>query len=228
MNRPSRLKLSSRDKRALLVGATLGVILLLIFGWILPTMDRIRRLDRAVASEAQRVQDVRRLHQALGELAEREARAQEQLKRRSSEAFSVASAIEGMARESKIMEQVQYLKPEQAKVSDQYREASVSLKAAELSPEQLVDFIYRVESSDRILRVRNLQIRTNPKEAGKLDVTLTIFTLLPATAPMKPSEAEPASTPQEAPPAPAGGAGEAPSEPPPPAEGPREPAPSSS
>jgi Tfp pilus assembly protein PilO len=191
MSRLPVIRLTARDRRALGAGIAAGLILLVLFAWILPTLERMRRLDRAVASERQRLQEVRRLHAALGELGEREARIQERLKRRASEAFSVAAVIEAMARESRIMEQVQYLKPEQAKVSDQYREASVSLKAVELSAEQLVDFLYRVESSDRILRVRNLQIRNHPKEAGKLDVTLTIFTLLPASAPLKPTDLEP-------------------------------------
>ncbi len=186
---PPTLRLSKRDRRTLLVGGILGGVLLLTFVWVLPSMERIRTLDRALAAERGRLQQVRQLHRAILELKGQEREVQEQLERRLSEAFSVASVVEGMARESGIMEQVQYLKPEMAKASDKYREASVSLKAAEISPEQLVDFLYRVESSERLLRVRNLQIRTSPKEAGRLDVTLTIFTLLPATAPAKAPEA---------------------------------------
>jgi len=184
------LRLSKRDKRTLLLGGILVGALLLTFGWILPSLERIRILDRALAAERERLQQVRQLHRAILELKEQEREAQEQLTRRLSEAFSVASVVEGMARESGIMEQVQYLKPEMAKVSEKYREASVSLKAGEISPEQLVDFLYRVESSERLLRIRNLQIRTSPKEAGRLDVTLTIFTLMPSTAPAKTPEPE--------------------------------------
>lgn len=189
MMRLSNLRLSKRDKRTVLVGGILAGVLLLVFIWVLPSMEKIRTLDRALAAERGRLQQVRQLHRAILELKGQEKEVQEQLERRLSEAFSVASVVEGMARESGIMEQVQYLKPEMAKVSDKYRESSVSLKAGEISPEQLVDFLYRVESSERLLRIRNLQIRTSPKEAGRLDVTLTIFTLLPASAPAKASEA---------------------------------------
>jgi type II secretory pathway component PulM len=184
------LRLSKRDKRTLLLGGILVGALLLTFGWILPSLERIRILDRALAAERERLQQVRQLHRAILELKEQEREAQEQLTRRLSETFSVASVVEGMARESGIMEQVQYLKPEMAKVSEKYREASVSLKAGEITPEQLVDFLYRVESSERLLRIRNLQIRTSPKETGRLDVTLTIFTLMPSTAPAKTPEPE--------------------------------------
>lgn len=190
--RLSTLRLSKRDKRTLLVGGILAGVLILAFVWVLPSMERIRTLDRALAAERGRLQQVRQLHRAILELKGQEREVQGQLERRLSEAFSVASVVEGMARGSGIMEQVQYLKPEMAKVSDKYREASVSLKAAETSPEQLVEFLYRVESSEHLLRIRNLQIRTSPKEAGRLDVTLTIFTMLPATAPAKaPDEARP-------------------------------------
>ncbi len=181
--------LSKRDKRTLMIGGILAGVLLLTFVLVLPSLERIRALDRALAAERGRLQQVRELHRAILELRDQEKEVQEKLERRLSEAFSIASVVEGMARESGIMEQVQYLKPEMAKASEKYREASVSLKAGEISPEQLVDFLYRVESSERLLRIRNLQIRTSPKEAGRLDVTLTIFTLLPAAAPAKASEA---------------------------------------
>lgn len=192
-------RLSRRDRRALILGLAVLTVAGVVFGWLSPTLDRIRRLDRAIASETQRLEQVRVLHQAVLELNEREAKVQEQIRRRTAEAFSVASVVEAIARESSVMEQVQYLKPEQARVSDQFREASVSLKMVEITPAQLIDFLYRVESSERILRVRNLQIRVNPKEAGKLDLTLTVFTLLPAGAGTKPLETEATEAAQEPP-----------------------------
>jgi type II secretory pathway component PulM len=187
MNSPLE-KLSQRDKRALVAGLSLLGVAMLIFLWLLPSLEKIRRLDRAIAMEAKRLEQVRELHKAVTELSDREAKLQEQIKRRSTESFSVASVVESLARDAGVMEQVQYLKPEQGKLSDQFREALVSLKIGDITPTQLVDFLYRLESSERILRVRNLQLRPSPKESTKLDATLTIFTLLPATGPAKPTQ----------------------------------------
>jgi type II secretory pathway component PulM len=176
------IKLSSRDKRALVVGILILGIVLLFFGWISPRLERIKRLDRAIASETRRLEQVRGLSQAVSELNEREARIQEQMRKRTMDVTSVASAVESLAKETSVMEQVQYLKPEQAKVSEQFREASVALKMVEVTLPKLVEFLYRVESSERVLRVKNLQVRLNPKDNSKLDVSLVIFTLVPAGA----------------------------------------------
>jgi len=176
------IKLSSRDKRALVVGILILGIVLLFFGWISPRLERIKRLDRAIASETRRLEQVRGLFQAVSELNEREARIQEQMRKRIMDVTSVASAVESLAKETSVMEQVQYLKPEQAKVSEQFREASVALKMVEVTLPKLVEFLYRVESSERVLRVKNLQVRLNPKDNSKLDVSLVIFTLVPAGA----------------------------------------------
>jgi|YNPNPStandDraft_1061719.scaffolds.fasta_scaffold24652_3 type II secretory pathway component PulM len=176
------IKLSSRDKRALVVGILILGIVLLFFGWISPRLERIKRLDRAIASETRRLEQVRGLFQAVSELNEREARIQEQMRKRTMDVTSVASAVESLAKETSVMEQVQYLKPEQAKVSEQFREASVALKMVEVTLPKLVEFLYRVESSERVLRVKNLQVRLNPKDNSKLDVSLVIFTLVPAGA----------------------------------------------
>ena len=176
------IKLSSRDKRALVVGILILGIVLLFFGWISPRLERIKRLDRAIASETRRLEQVRGLFQAVSELNEREARIQEQMRKRTMDVTSVASAVESLAKETSVMEQVQYLKPEQAKVSEQFREASVALKMVEVTLPKLVEFLYRVESSERVLRVKNLQVRLNPKDNSKLDVSLVILTLVPAGA----------------------------------------------
>ncbi len=185
------IKLSRRDKRALVAGLLFLGIVLLFFGWISPRLERIKRLDRAIASETRRLEQVRGLFQAVIELHEREARIQEQMRKRTMDATSVASAVESLAKETSVMEQVQYLKPEQAKVSEQFREASVALKIVEVTLPKLVEFLYRVESSERVLRVKNLQVRLNPKDNSKLDVSLVIFTLVPAWAqPAKPEESK--------------------------------------
>ena len=176
------IKLSTRDKRALVVGILILGIVLLFFGWISPRLERIKRLDRAIASETRRLEQVRGLFQAVSELNEREARIQEQMRKRTMDVTSVASAVESLAKETSVMEQVQYLKPEQAKVSEQFREASVALKMVEVTLPKLVEFLYRVESSERVLRVKNLQVRLNPKDNSKLDVSLVILTLVPAGA----------------------------------------------
>jgi len=185
------IKLSSRDRRALVIGILVLAIVLLFFGWISPRLERIKRLDRAIASETRRLEQVRGLFQAVSELNEREARIREQMRKRTMDATSVASAVESLAKETSVMEQVQYLKPEQAKVSEQFREASVALKIVEVTLPKLVEFLYRVESSERVLRVKNLQVRLNPKDNSKLDVSLVVFTLVPAGAqPAKPEESK--------------------------------------
>jgi type II secretory pathway component PulM len=176
----SRIKLSNRERRIIIVGGIAAAILFLIFGWVNPTLQRIERLDRAIAQERRELQEVRQLYSAFEALGSREAQAQEELENRTLESFSIASVIEGMARESKIQDRVQYLKPDQTPFSDAYQEVSVSLKVTEIQPDQMVDFLYRIESSNDLLRVRSLQIRSNPKEKGTLDITLTVFTLLPA------------------------------------------------
>jgi hypothetical protein len=174
------VKLSEREKRIVILGGVAVAALFLIFGWISPTLEKIKNLDRGIVQQRRELQEVRQLYSDFQALGSREAKAQEELEKRTLESFSIASVIEGMARESKIEDRIQYLKPDQSQYSDQFQEVSVSLKVTEIQPEQMVDFLYRIESSNDLLRIRSLQIRSNPKEAGKLDVTLMVFTLLPA------------------------------------------------
>jgi hypothetical protein len=163
----------------LILGAVLLVAALVAAAWISPTLREIGRLNRAIERQQERYRELLRLHEEFLSVGRREALARKRLRDRLLEGFSIPSVIEGMARESGIQEQVQYLKPGQAPHSDLYREVSVSLKVSGISPQQLVDFLYRIESSERLLRIRSLQIRSASKEPGRLDITLTVFTLVP-------------------------------------------------
>jgi type II secretory pathway component PulM len=172
--------MTARDKRILLIGGAVIIAIIILFAWVLPTLEEIHRLDRAIVKERKTLNEVRKFHRIFLQMGEREALVQEKLRKRAQESFSIASVIEEIARESQLMEQVQYIKPDQGEVTGEYREASVSLKATQIDLDVLVDFIHRVESSDRILRIQSLQIRAVPKVPGKVDLTLTVSTLLPA------------------------------------------------
>lgn len=173
------LKLSPRDKRILIIGGIIIFTLTILFTVVLPNLEEIHRLDRAIAKEQKTLSEVRRSYEAFQEMGERQSLVQEKLRQRASETFSIQSVIQGMARESKLMEQLQYIKPDQGEMSGEFREASVSLKASQITLDVLVDFLHRIESSDMVLRIRSLQIRSLPNAPGRVDVTLTVSTLLP-------------------------------------------------
>lgn len=180
MRWPFRMQTGSGgDRKVLILGAVILAAALMAVAWVSPTLREIGRLNRAIQRQEERYRLLLRLHEEFVSVGRREALARKRLESRLQAGFSIASVIEGMASDSGIQEHVQYLKPGQAPHSDQYREVSVSLKVSGISPQQMVDFLYRIESSDLLLRIRSLQIRSASKEPEALDITLTIFTLVP-------------------------------------------------
>ena len=176
----TNIRLSNREKKTVVIGGIGLLILLIVFGWLLPNLDKINQLDRMIVAEQDRLNKIKKLYGDFQALNQRADTVKELIESRGSGDFSIASVVENMARQTEILERIQYLKPAYAPVSDVYREASVALKATLVPPEQLVDFLYQIEASDLLLNIRSLQIRIHSKEEGKLDATMTVFTLLPA------------------------------------------------
>jgi uncharacterized membrane protein YhiD involved in acid resistance len=172
-------RLSRRQKRTVLIGSCVAFLLVIIFAWVLPVLEEMDNLDRAIKRESKRLMEVRKLASTLMEINQKEVAVRKLIHQRKSRDFSLASVIETMARQSGVMDQIQAFKPRRSEFSESYEELSVSLKATQLNPSQLVDFFYLIESSEHLLRIRSLQIRTTPKGTGGLDVTMTIFTLVP-------------------------------------------------
>ena len=176
----TNIRLSNREKRTVIIGGIGILVLGIVFGWLLPSFDKIKQLDRMIVAEQDRLNKIKRLYGEFEAMNQRAEAVKKLIESRESGDFSIASVVENMARQTEILDRIQYLKPAFAPVSDVYREASVSLKATVVTPEQLVNFLYQIESSDLLLNVRSLQIRIHSQEEGKLDATMTVFTLLPA------------------------------------------------
>ena len=69
------------------------------------------------------------------------------------------------------------MNPQSRVVAEMYREESVDLKLINLSLEQIVDLMYRIEKGTHPVRLTKLNIKKRPRDVYKFDVTATVSLL---------------------------------------------------
>jgi len=69
------------------------------------------------------------------------------------------------------------MNPQSRIIGEMYREESVDLKLINLSLEQIVDLMYRIEKGAHPLRITKLSIKKRPRDVYKFDITATVSLL---------------------------------------------------
>jgi general secretion pathway protein M len=163
---------SRRDRTALIVGGIVVLAAVSVFGLVLPYRGAMDRLDSRIATRQKQVREVQALQQEYRGLQRQLAQAQKRLA--SSGGFSLFSFIESQAAQVATKENLVYMRPQQSAAREGYQEESVEIKLEKLRLDQLVRFLYGIESAEAYLQVKNLRVRTRFDDRSLLDATMTI------------------------------------------------------
>ncbi len=97
---------------------------------------------------------------------------------------NVLSRLETMANQAQIKDKITSMDPKNAPPNDLYREYVIEVRLANVNLKQLVDYLYRIESSGQLLKIKRLRIKVRSDNAKYLDVNFRVssFEPLPAGA----------------------------------------------
>lgn len=169
MNLP---ELTPRERIVLIAGAAVLLVLLLVFGVLLPYRAALARLDARIAARETQLQEMRGLRQEYLLLQQQVTAAESRLEK--TQGFSLFSFVEAAAARVAGKENLVYMRPQTAPGQAGFREETVELKLERLRLDQLIRFLYAVESADAYLQVKNLRVRTRFDNKSQLDAVMTI------------------------------------------------------
>ena len=168
------MNLSQREQRVLLGAGVLFVLMLLYLG-VDSVLDGYQKLEDKIVTKRGEVEKLSRLRtqymEAHRQLEDIKAKL-DQMER----GFSVLSFIEDLANKENIREKIGSVKPKKIPLNDTYDENIVELNIDNVSLQELVDFIYQVENSGQLLKVKRLRIKTRYDNRDLLNVTLQVTT----------------------------------------------------
>lgn len=169
-----KINLSQREQRVL-IAAGAFIVLMILYLSVDSVLQKYDNLEGKIAKKRGEVEKISHLRdqyvQAHKQLADIKAKLDQM-----EQGFSVLSFIEDLAKKQSIREHIGSMKPKKVPLNDSYDENIVELKLENVSLSELVDFIYKIEKSGHLLKVKRLRIKTRYDNRDLLNVTMQVTT----------------------------------------------------
>lgn len=169
-----KMNLSQREQRVL-IGLGAFLVVMLLYLAVDSVVQGYDRLEDKIAGTKNEIEKISRLRQqymeAHEELVDIKAKLDQMEK-----GFSVLSFIEDLANKENIREKIGSVKPKKIPLNESYDENIVELRMDDVTLSKLVDFIYKIENSGHLLKVKRLRIKTRFDNRDLLNVTLQVTT----------------------------------------------------
>ncbi|MFP4475292.1 MAG: type II secretion system protein GspM [Desulfatibacillaceae bacterium] len=170
-------KLGKSEKRLVALAVMVICAIVLVEFVITPVLERRKRLENSVARAQNDLADIQILAQDYARVMARSSQAANRLDRRPA-GFSLFSFLDTLAGQAGVKSHLAYMNPSASPVPESpFRRSQVDLKLQRISMEQLMQYLYRIESSDNEVFVRRMKITRTGKDEPYVDAVIQVVTL---------------------------------------------------
>jgi len=166
------LKMTKRERNAVfLAGGVIGVFLVLQLV-VFPFMENNDLQSRRLAAKTKELKEIQQLKAEYETVRQQANRARNSITQRQS-GFTLFSFLDRLAGETGLKDNIAYMKPSTSGLDDSpFKLSIVETKLQSVTIEQLTDYLYRIETSPNMVRLKRLSITRKGKELAYLDAVL--------------------------------------------------------
>jgi general secretion pathway protein M len=154
-----------------------GAALLIQFA-VVPYFEARQKVRSAIVANEKALQELSVLGAEYGVLRQRSEEIKRLIERRPP-GFALFSYLEKRAGEAAVKTNIRSMNPLKSSPAGIYEETAVEMKLDKLTMKQLVDFLYRVESPEEMVRIRRASILKMKESPEYLSVLIQVFTYQP-------------------------------------------------
>lgn len=165
-------------EKILVLGAAVAIVITLLYTLAIdPLLSQSIRLDRQIRKAQKDLRDMQTHRRAYiqQELVLKSVNAQINQQRN----FSIISRLDVLARNTGTHDKVQGMKPVPSPLSEAYTENAVQIKMADVTLEQLQQYLYAVEQSPQFLKIKRLSIKPRQNNRQLLSATFRVSAFTP-------------------------------------------------
>ncbi len=167
--------LSERERTLVLIVGALFVVLAFYFGVIQAALGLHSDAQQRFTRAEQQLKTMSRLRREFDDVNERLTSIEQRIQ--VSTRGNLRTTLESLARASKV--KIESMQPQATPSNDLYRETKVEVELKRVTLQQTVSYLHQIESSDQVLSVKSLRMRTRKDKSNFLDVTFTVSTFEP-------------------------------------------------
>ena len=169
-----------RREQILVVCAALLVLVAALFTFVIdPILARGANLDRRLAAASRQLAELQALRGDYQRQKQIIDRLDAQL-RRQPRNFAIFSHLEQVAGQADIQDKIQSMNTVASPPNAVYTEESVEVRIEGVTLSQLIDYLYRVERSPQVLKIKRLQVKPTRENRQLLAVRfrVSVFSLM--------------------------------------------------
>jgi len=167
-------KLNRREKYA--VYGSLGFLCIFVLFQLVvfPFMDKKARLQRMIEVKSETLQELINLKFEYDALGEKVELSKVRLSQRN-KGFTLFSFLDKFAGRVGVKDNIKYMKPSSSTQKNSlYKISRVEMKIEAVSMDQLKAYLYRIETSKNMIRVKRIAITKTEKPQGFINVILEV------------------------------------------------------
>ncbi len=177
MNFLVKPKLTKREKLYVSLGAFLVIVFLVGQFVILPFVDARERVRHSIKVNEKALEEIVALSSEYRTLSADSGDIGVTLARRP-KGFTLFSFLEEQAGKAAIKANIKYMKPSISTEADPYKESSVEMNLENITLQQLVEYLYLVESPENLVRVKRISVKQSKNSPEYLTVLIHLMTYL--------------------------------------------------
>ena len=169
------MKFAQREKYFISTAAVFIGIFCLFQFLIFPFFEAKRKIQRGVSAKEDGLNEIIKLSSEYNRYR-RSSQGIQQVIAKRRKGFTLFSFLENKAGEAGIKTYIKYMKPSISSGTGPYKESLVEMKLEEITLQNLIGYLYRIESQNKVVRIKRMSIKENKKKSGHLDAILQIVT----------------------------------------------------
>ncbi|UCH21756.1 MAG: type II secretion system protein M [Deltaproteobacteria bacterium] len=171
------IKLSKREKYAIWVASALIGLFAITQLIVVPLLDKRNRLIRGIQVQTEAYQDMLKLKNEYETLKKRADTATKSITARE-KGFTLFSFLDQLAGQAGLKDNIAYMKPSMSvQENSPYKTSVVETKLQTVTLERLTAYIYMIETSRNMVKLKKLSISKKGQQAGYVDAVLLAETL---------------------------------------------------
>ncbi|MFP4255656.1 MAG: type II secretion system protein GspM [Desulfobacterales bacterium] len=166
------LNISRREQMFLMLGGCFVLVFLIFLLLVEPVFQKREQLGNKITEKRQDLVEMKVMRRELQQLRSRSEKA-EQLFSQRQEDFTLFSFMDRLAGQTGIKDNISYMKPGSSRdESSDLKTASVELKIEDVTLEQLISYLYKVETSKSMVRIERLSVSGSGEGESLLSVVM--------------------------------------------------------
>jgi len=171
------IKLSKREKYAIWIGSGLIGFFVITQLIVAPLLNKRQRLVREIQVQTKTYQDILILKSDYEALKKRANRATKNITGRE-KGFTLFSFLDQLAGQAGLKDNIAYMKPSvSTHENSPYKTSVVETKLQAVTIERLTSYIYMIETSNKMVKLKGLSITKKDKQTGYVDAVLMAETI---------------------------------------------------